>query len=109
MSRPVPRRGDIWWVTLGGRYGTRPAVVVTAGHLLPRLGNVTVVTVTGRVRGTPSEVLLPASKYDLSVDSAANCNNILTAEKTNLIDFVSRLDAADEAKLDVAIRHALAL
>jgi len=44
-------RGDIWLAALGGKIGTRPAVILTRQNVLPYLNKVTVAEVTTNGKG----------------------------------------------------------
>lgn len=108
MSLRVPRRGDIWWGDFADA-GRRPAVIVTSDALLPRLTNVTVVTLTTRVRGVNTEVAFSREEHGLDEDSVANCNNIITVPKASLIAYISHADLDAMNAIADAIHIALDL
>lgn len=95
---------DVDWLGLG----TRPAVIVTRPSAIPHLANVTVVLITTRVRGVPTEVEL-GSAHGLIEGSVANCDNVLTISKTALARHRGALGPAELHTLDDALRIALAL
>jgi len=100
-------RGDVYevpWPDLG----RRPAVIVTRPTAIPYLANVTVVLVTTRVRGLPTEVELGAA-HGLAEGSVANADNLLTLPKTELARHLGTLGPAELHTLDQALRIALAL
>lgn len=100
-------RGDVYdvdWPDLG----LRPALIVTRPTAIPHLTNVTVVLVTTRVRGLPTEVELGAA-HGLIEGSVANCDNLLTIPKSALAAQRGTLGPADVHALDQALRIALAL
>ncbi len=95
---------DVDWPDLG----LRPAVIATRPTAIPHLTNVTVVLVTTRVRGLPTEVELGAA-HGLVEGSVANCDNLLTIPKTALAARRGMLGPAELHALDHALRIALAL
>ncbi|MEM7807962.1 MAG: type II toxin-antitoxin system PemK/MazF family toxin [Planctomycetota bacterium] len=111
MSRldPEVERGDVWWANLGGSYRRRPVLVVTSPEILPLLTSVTVVPLTIRIRSTPYEVLLHADEHDLDADSAANCLNLLTIPKRDLIRRVTQIDHMKMRLVSEAVIRALDL
>lgn len=100
-------RGEVYDVDWPG-LGPRPAVVVTRPTAIAHLINVTVVIVTTRVRGLPTEVELGAA-HGLVECSVANCDNLLTVPKSALTGRRGTLGPADLYALDHALRIALAL
>lgn len=100
-------RGDVCDVEWPG-LGVRPAVVVTRPTAIPYLKNVTVVLITTRVRGLPTEVELGAA-HGLAEGSVANCDNVLTIPKSALAAPRGQLGPAESRALDDALRIALAL
>jgi mRNA interferase MazF len=100
-------RGEVHDVDWPG-LGVRPAVVVTRPTAIAHLSNVTVVLVTTRVRGLPTEVELGAA-HGLVERSVANCDNVLTVPKTALVGRRGTLGPAELHALDDALRIALAL
>ena len=95
---------DVEWPGLG----VRPAIIVTRPSAIPHLSNVTVVLITTRVRGLPTEVELGASQ-GLIEGSVANCDNVLTVPKAALARHRGTLGPAEQRALDDALRIALAL
>ena len=100
-------RGDVYdvdWPVLGAR----PAVIVTRPTAIPYLRNVTVVLITTRVRGLPTEVELGPAQ-GVSDGSVANCDNVLTVAKTALAARRGALGPAEAHGLDEALRIAMGL
>jgi mRNA interferase MazF len=95
---------DVEWPGLG----RRPAIIVTRPTAIPYLANVTVVVVTTRVRGLPTEVELGTAQ-GLIEGSVANCDNVLTVPKAALMARRGALCPAKLRTLDEALRVALAL
>jgi mRNA interferase MazF len=100
-------RGDIYEAELpvGDR---RPAAVVSRDTLIPLLTAVTVAGVTSTVRGLPTEVPV-GTEHGLDRDSAINCNHLATLPKARLGRYRGRLGPGELARLDNALRIALAL
>ena len=100
-------RGDVYDVTWPG-IGVRPAVIATRPTAIPYLANVTVVLVTTRVRGRPTEVEL-GDAHGVIEGSVPNCDNVLTVPKSALATRRGSLGPAESRSLDDALRLALAL
>ena len=100
-------RGDIYEADLpvGGR---RPAAVVSRDTLIPLLTAVTVAGITGTIRGLPTEVPV-GPQHGLDRDSAINCNHLATLPRARLGRYRGRLGPAELARLDHALRIAVAL
>jgi len=100
-------RGEVYDVDWPG-LGPRPAVIVTRPSAIPHLTNVTVVLITTRVRGLPTEVELGAAQ-GLIDGSVANCDSVVTILKTALARHRGTLGPAELRTLDDALRISLAL
>jgi mRNA interferase MazF len=100
-------RGDVYDIDWPG-LGLRPAVIVTRPIAIPHLTNLTVVLVTTRVRGLPTEVEL-GEAHGLVEGSVANCDNVLTVPKAALARRRGALGPPESRELDDALRIALAL
>jgi mRNA interferase MazF len=72
------------------------------------LANVTVVAVTGTIRGLPTEVPLGPGQ-GLRRECVANCENLFTIPKSALGPRRGGLDPERVARLDEALRIALGL
>jgi mRNA interferase MazF len=82
--------------------------VVTRDRAIPLLANVTVVGITGTVRGLPTEV--PLGPQDgLARDCVANCDNLFTIPKRALGQRRGELDPDSLVRLRTALRIALDL
>jgi mRNA interferase MazF len=82
--------------------------VVTRDGAIPLLANVTVVGITGTVRGLPTEV--PLGPQDgLARDCVANCDNLFTIPKRALGQRRGELDPDSLVRLRTALRIALDL
>lgn len=114
------QRGDIVWVDLepvrGNEANTRrPAVMVSndgANRTATRLGRgvVTVVPVTANIsRIYPFQVLLPADRCGLAVESKAQAEQIRSVTVERIGDTVGHVPGDLLAELDDAIRLHLSL
>jgi mRNA-degrading endonuclease toxin of MazEF toxin-antitoxin module len=84
-------RGDIWLIDLGGRIGKRPVVVLTRQNVLEYLNKVTVVEVSSKGKGYPTEVFVD-QKANLSQPSFVQTDNLHTVPKAKLAKYVGTLD-----------------
>ena len=99
-------RGDIWQVDLGGKRGTRPAVILTRQNVLEYLNKVSLAEVTTKGKGYPTEVFI-GQKANLRKDSFVQTDNIQTVPKQRLVRYLGTLDA--EAMREVSKKVILAL
>ena len=102
----TPHRGEVYDVRFPS--GRRPAVVVTRERVIPYLGSVTVVQVTGTIRGLPTEVPL-GREHGLDHESVVNCDNLATVPKAALARHRGTLGPVELARLREALRLALEL
>jgi mRNA interferase MazF len=99
-------RGDVFNAALPG--GGHPAVIVTRDQAIPLLRNVTVVAVTSRARGLPTEVQL-GTDHGLARDCVANSDNLFTIPKRDLETRRGALGPEELRDLNTALRIALEL
>ena len=99
-------RGDIYDVQFP--QGRHPAVIATRNGAIPLLRNLTVVEITSRVRGLPTEVPL-GPEHGLARDCVANCDNLFTLHKQAFGARRGSLGFGDVRRLDAALRIALDL
>jgi mRNA interferase MazF len=102
------RRGEIWWTDLPAPYGRRPAILLSRDKAIAVRGSVTLVPVTGRVRGIPVEVAL-GPEDGLPRACVANADNITTVLKSHLLRRIGRLTPERLRAVEDAVRFALAL
>ena|SRR5918999_3367540 len=100
-------RGDVFDAELpvGGR---RPVVVVTRQTAIAVRSSVTVVMVTGTIRGHRAEVALGRDE-GLDHDCVANCDEIQTIRKQSLTRRRGRLGIDRMREIDAALRLSLGL
>ena len=99
-------RGDIYMAELPS--GRRPAVITTRDHAIPLLTNVTVASVTTRVRGLATEAPVGHSN-GLRFDSVINCDSLMTIPKSALQRRTGELNPEQLFRFDVALKIALGL
>lgn len=104
MSRPT-QHGEIWWAEIDKR---RPVAVASRSDGQGVRRQVTVATITTRIRGIPSEVALDETD-GLAAPSVVNCDDLATIEKVRLVRRIGRLSEARVADLHRALRFALAI
>ena len=83
-------------------------MIVTRQRAIPFLANVTVASVTTRIRGLPTEVALERT-HGLQRESVVNCDNLFTLPKTAIGRTRGELGAAQTQQLDTALLIALGL
>lgn len=111
------RRGEIWWASLPDPRGSepgfrRPVVVVQSdGFNRSRIGTVIAVVVTSTVRlaEAPGNVLLKRRESGLSKDSVANVSQVITLDRSLLIDRVKSLPDARLRDVENGLRLVLSL
>lgn len=82
--------------------------MITRDRAIPLLANVTVVGITGTIRGLPTEVPL-GPEHGLARQCVANCDNLFTIPKRALGRRRGELDPESLARLRTALRIALEL
>jgi mRNA interferase MazF len=102
------RRGEIWWADLPAPHGRRPVVLVSRDAAIAVRTSLTLVPLSGRVRGIPVEVPLgPGDGVPRAC--VANADNVLTVAKTRLDNRIGRLPPDKLRAVEDALRFALAL
>jgi mRNA interferase MazF len=99
-------RGDVYDAETAG--GAHPAVIVTRDRAIPYLLNVSVVAVTSKVRGLPTEVPLGRDQ-GLTRECVANCDNLFTVPRDSLGRRRGSLGREEVARMNSALRIALEL
>jgi mRNA interferase MazF len=100
------KRGEVWWVDFESATGseiqkTRPAVIVSRDAANRTMGRVVVVPLTSNT----SRVYLAETLVTVrGVQSKAMADQIMTADKSRLKNFIGTLDSDDMANVEDAIR-----
>ena len=112
---PMVAQGEVWWADLGQPVGSvpgyrRPVVIVQGGLLNgSRIGTVICIPLTSNLdwEAIPTCLRLPAKSTGLDRDSVAQASQIMTADKSQLIEPIGRISERQlgqlMAKLDVAL------
>ncbi len=111
------QRGDVWWVELHEPHGSapgyrRPVVVVQSDAFnRSRIGTIVAVTLTSNLRlaDAPGNVFLPRRDSGLPKDSVANVSQLVTLDRTELIERVGPLSRELIHQVDRGLRLVLAL
>lgn len=101
-------RGDIWFIDPGGKSGKRPVVIITRQNIIEHLNKVSVVEITTKGKGYPTEVYID-QKGNLPISSFVQTDNIHTVPKNRLIKYVGTLDAATMGEISFKVILALGL
>ncbi len=101
------RRGEIRYADVGGGFGRRPVLIVTATEIVPVLNAVTCAPVTTSVRGIPTRVAL-GRREGLRRKSEAACEALMTLNKSDIDTApLGSLDEGRLIELDRAVARAL--
>lgn len=111
------RRGEIWWASLPEPSGSepgfrRPLLIVSADSFNgSRINTVVAVVITSNLRlaDAPGNVRLPSRGTGLSKPSVANVSQIVTVDKSFLMERVGRLASKPMADVEEGIRLVLSL
>lgn len=111
------RRGDIWWASLPEPRASepgyrRPVLIIQADAFnRSRIRTVMVAPLTGNLRlaEAPGNVLVDAGASSLPRDSVVNVSQVLTIDKSFLLERVQMLPADLMRAVDSGLRLALAL
>jgi mRNA interferase MazF len=110
-------RGEIWWANLpdlvGSEPGYRRPVLIIQDDIFTqsRINTVIVVIITSNTQlaEAPGNVLLPQGASGLSKDSVANVSQILTINKTFLVERIGSLPDSLQEDVDEGLRTILYL
>ncbi|MCH7620396.1 MAG: type II toxin-antitoxin system PemK/MazF family toxin [Chloroflexi bacterium] len=111
------RRGELWWASLSDPLGSapgflRPVVVIQCDSFNEsRINTVVVAAVTSNLRlaKAPGNVPMDSGESDLPRDSVVNVSQILTIDKSFLVQRVSLLADEIMARVDAGVRLVLGL
>ena len=111
------RRGEIWWANLPAPRGSepgfsRPVLIVQANAFnQSRIRTVIIATITSNVElaSAPGNVLLPRRVSGLREESVINVSQLVSLDRTFLIDHVGRIPPGVQAFVDAGLRMVLEL
>lgn len=104
MVKPT-ERGEIWSAHLDK---LRPVIIASRNDREGVRGRTTVATVTTRMRGIPSEVMLD-HRDGFAKPCAINCDELVTIDKSRLEKRRGAISGLRLAEFDEALRFALQL
>jgi mRNA interferase MazF len=110
-------RGEIWWANLPEPVGSEPGyrrpvlVIQDDTFTQSRISTVIVVIITSTIElaEAPGNVLLPRETSGLLKDSVANVSQILTLDKTFLVERIGSLPDSMQEEVDEGLRMILYL
>ncbi len=110
-------RGEIWWANLPDPIGSEPGyrrpvlVIQDDTFTQSQIRTVIVVIITSNIKlaEAPGNVLLPRSISGLSRDSVVNVSQILTVDKTFLVERIGSLPDHLREEVDDGLRTVLYL
>lgn len=110
-------RGEMWWANLPDPVGSEPGyrrpilVIQDDTFIQSRISTVIVVVITSNIQlaEAPGNVLLPRGVSGLSRDSVVNVSQILTLDKTFLVECIGSLPDYLQEEIDVGLRTVLYL
>lgn len=110
-------RGEIWWAELSAPRGSepgfrRPVLVVQADSFnRSHIATVVVVAITSNLRlaDAPGNVRLPRRESRLQRDSVANISQVLTLDRSYLIERVGRVSVRLLESVESGLRLVLGL
>jgi mRNA interferase MazF len=110
-------RGEIWWANLPNPVGSEPGyrrpvlIVQDDTFTQSRISTVIVVVITSNTQlaEAPGNVLLPLGSTGLSRDSVVNVSQVLTVDKTFLVERIGSLSERFQEQVDEGLRTILYL
>jgi mRNA interferase MazF len=113
----VIQRGDVWWAGLPAPAGSepgykRPILIVQSDDFnKSRIRTVAAVVITSNLRlsDAPGNVFLPRKSSGLSKDSVANVSQLVTIDKSFLIEKAGKLRVPELQDVEAGIRLVLSL
>ena len=111
------KRGEIWWASLEEPRGSepgykRPVVIISADAFnQSKIQTVIVAVVTSNLRlaNAPGNVSLAKRDSDLAKESVINVSQLLTMDKSFLIEKIGRLPDKKMAALDEGLKLSLSI
>lgn len=111
------KRGEVWWADLPEPSGSepgfrRPVLILQSDEFnRSRINTVVAAAITSNMRlsAAPGNVSLSKRSANLGRESVVNVSQIVTLDKSFLIDRVGKLPAAKLREVDEGVRLVLAL
>jgi mRNA interferase MazF len=110
-------RGEIWWadlpVPVASEPGYRRPVAIVQDDIFTAsaISTIIVVVITSNLRlaTAPGNVLLPSASTGLPKDSVANVSQLLTLDKSFLVERIGAINSYLQAEIDEGLRTILFL
>lgn len=110
-------RGEIWWVDFGVPVGSapgflRPALVISSDRFnLSRIATAIVAAITSTPGASrqPGNVRLDPKGTALPKPSTVNVSQLLTVDRTQIVERIGAIDPADQRAVDNGLRLVLDL
>lgn len=111
------QRGEIWWAALPTPSGSEPGykrpllIVQSDDFIRSRIRTVIAVVITSNLQlsDAPGNVYLPRRSSGLPKDSVANVSQLVTVDKSFLIDRAGRLQAPELLDVEAGLRLVLSV
>ena len=101
-------QGQVWIADLPAPINRRPVLILTRSSALPHLNNVTVATISRKIRGVDTEVEL-SPRDGVVHDCAVSLDNIMTIPQHLLVRHIVNLSNEQLNEVYEAIHHAFDL
>jgi mRNA interferase MazF len=113
----VIQRGEVWWADLGEPVGSEPGfrrpllIVQDDAFNRSRIDTTIAVVLTSNLRllDAPGNVLVPKRVTKLPKDSVANVSQLVTLDRTDLIERAGKVSAEILAAVSAGLRLVLSL
>lgn len=100
-------RGELRYADVGGSFGRRPVLIVTASEIIPVLSAVTCAPITTSIRNIPTRVAV-GPEEGLTESSEAVCDSLATIDKADIDSApIGWLPRSRFAELDRAMARSL--
>lgn len=111
------RRGEVWWANLPDPAGSAPdyrrPVLISQldAYTVSAIKTIAVLSITSNLRlaNSPGNLLITPKQSGLPRDSVVNVSQILTIDKTALIERVGALSPRSMERVDKGVRLVLGL
>lgn len=106
------KQGDIFWINLGNPTGSEPGYrhphVVIQNNIFneSKINTVVVCALTSNIKmaAAPGNVLLKKGEGNIPKDSVANISQIITVNKSDLVERIGSLSASKMKQIIVGVR-----